>query len=168
MTWDSTSVADGRHALTAIAGEARATIHVQVANAGPDAPDLDSTAATPLSDAAQFLYTGADAVQKDVEAGAIKAESTSVLRGRVTGRDGTPLAGVNVTVLDHPELGHTATESTGEFSMAVNGGGPLTVALAKDGYLPVQRQVAPSWQGYAWIDDVALVALDGAVTTIDD
>ena len=54
-----------------------------------------------------------------------------------------------MTVLDHPELGQTATAADGEFSMAVNGGGPLTVALAKDGYLPVQRQVEPSWQDYA-------------------
>ncbi len=168
VTWDSTTVADGRHALTAYAGDARATIHVQVANAGPDAPEVDSTSATPLSEAAQFLYTGADAVQQDVATGAIKAESTSVLRGRVTDRAGSALGDVSVTVLDHPELGHTETEPNGEFSMAVNGGGPLTVALTKDGFLPVQRQVSPSWQGYAWIDDVALVALDGAVTAIDD
>ena len=70
---------------------------------------------------------------------AIEPERASVLRGRVTRRDGSPIGGVRVTVLDHPELGRTATRDDGGFELAVNGGGSVVVEFEREGYVPSQR-----------------------------
>ena len=68
--------------------------------------------------------------------------------------------------IDHPEYGSTASRADGAFDLAVNGGGRLTVDYQKDGYLPAQRQILAPWRDYVTLPDVALVALDQAVTTI--
>ena len=51
---------------------------------------------------------------------------------RVQDRDGEPIEGVRVTVLDHHELGCTRTRADGEFDLAVNGGG-VTLAVRARG-----------------------------------
>ncbi len=53
-----------------------------------------------------------------------------MLKGRVQDRDGAPIGGVRVTVLDHPELGETNTRADGAFDIAVNGGG-ITLAVRR-------------------------------------
>jgi hypothetical protein len=82
-------------------------------------------------------------------------------------RDGSALSGVEITVLDHAEFGRTLSRADGAFDLAVNGGGVLTVNHKRTGYLPVQRQVNAPWQDYEMIDEVVMVPLDTAVTTID-
>ncbi|MDP8929711.1 MAG: hypothetical protein M3O70_14340 [Actinomycetota bacterium] len=62
------------------------------------------------------------------------------------------LAGVRVTILDHPELGSTKTTSDGAFDVAVNGGGIVTVEYEKDGFLPAQRQVDVPWRDFAGVE----------------
>ncbi|HEX2204525.1 MAG TPA: hypothetical protein VHG91_14535, partial [Longimicrobium sp.] len=76
------------------------------------------------------------------------------------------LAGVAVRVLDHPELGRTRTREDGMFDLAVSGGGTLTLVYEKDGWLPADRKVSTRWQEFAHADDVALVGLDSAATTV--
>src|SRR5688572_27810717 len=51
--------------------------------------------------------------------------------------------------------------------MAVNGGGALTFDFTADGLLPVQRTVTLQWQEWAVLDDIVMIGLDPAVTTID-
>ena len=81
-------------------------------------------------------------------------------------RDGAPIGGVRVTVLDHPELGETNTRADGAFDIAVNGGG-VTLSFVVAGFLPVQRTLAPGWQDYETLDDVVMVPVDPNVKTID-
>lgn len=50
-------------------------------------------------------------------------------------RDGGPLTGVTVTVLNHPEFGATSW-ADGGYDLAVNGGSLLMLTLAKEGFLP--------------------------------
>ena len=83
----------------------------------------------------------ADPIQKGVADGAIEPLRAAVLRGKVTRRDGSPVAGVEVSVLDRPELGHTATRTDGGFDLAVNGGGFVTRRLQARGLHP---QPAPA------------------------
>jgi RHS repeat-associated protein len=130
------------------------------------APPLDRTVATDLATATEFLYTGSDPIQTGVVSGTIEARRVAVLRGRVLTQAGEPLSGVEITVLNHPEYGQTLSRLDGMFDMAVNGGGPLTVSYARDGYLPVQRHVNAPWQDYAWLPEVVLIPLDSQVTTI--
>jgi hypothetical protein len=128
---------------------------------------LDPSVATTLGTSTRFLYTGPNPVQQGVAPGIIDFQRVAVLRGKVLGHDGSALAGVTITVFGHPEYGSTQTQSDGTFSLAVNGGGLLTVNYAKTGLLPMQRQVQAPWQDYAQLPDVVLSPLDGQVTTID-
>jgi hypothetical protein len=130
------------------------------------APALDPGAATSVYDSSKFLYSGANPIQRDVAPGAIEPKQVAVLKGRVQDRAGTPIGGVRVTVLDHPELGETNTRADGAFDIAVNGGG-ITLSFVVAGFLPVQRTLSPSWQDYETLDDVVMVPVDPNVKTID-
>jgi RHS repeat-associated protein len=134
-----------------------------------DAPPLIDTGITPFSGATDFLYTGAEAIQKDADPAKIDTQRVVVLRGSVMKIDETPLGGVRVSVPAHPELGYTLTRADGEFYLAGNGGGVVTVRLEKEGYLPAERTLDTTpWGDYAFLHDpVALVQLDAKATSID-
>lgn len=131
------------------------------------APPLDPTIPTSLSDATSFLYTGANPIQTGVTTDTINPIRAAVLRGRVLARDNTPLSGVKITLLNHPELGQTLSRLDGMFDMVVNGGGMLVVNYEKTGYLPVQRQITTPWQDYTHLPNVVMIQLDAQVTPID-
>lgn len=131
------------------------------------APPLDQTITTTLDKATEFLYTGANPIQTGVAAGTIDPVRAAVLRGSVMNRDGSPLPGVTISILDHPEYSQTLSRADGMFDLVVNGGGLLIVNYAKDGLLPAQRQVQTYWQDYAVVADAALIPLDTQVTAID-
>lgn len=128
---------------------------------------IDQNGFESFADQVDFLYTGANPVQTGVAPGAIEQRRIAVVRGKVIGRDNQPLPGVTVAVIDHPELGVTTTDATGEFAMAVNGGGAVTVRYTKEDYLSAERVAATDWHDYAWVDDTVLVALSPQVTTVD-
>jgi RHS repeat-associated protein len=130
------------------------------------APPLDPTVATDLAAAVEFLYAGDEPIQTGVAPGTIDARRVAVLRGLVLLREGDPLPGVQITVLNHAELGATLSRADGMFDLAVNGGGPLTLEYAKAGYLPVQRTVDTPWRDYARVEDVVLVPLDPQATQV--
>jgi RHS repeat-associated protein len=131
------------------------------------APEIDPTVATTVYESTEFLFRGLNRVQTGVANGVIEPEQVAVIRGKVMSRDGAPLSGVLVTVLHHPEFGQTLSRVDGAFDLVVNGGGYRTVNLAKDGYLPAQRQVAVPWQDWVWAPDVVLIPLDPTVTAVD-
>ncbi|MBF0147682.1 MAG: hypothetical protein HQL84_15910, partial [Magnetococcales bacterium] len=130
------------------------------------APPLQGSIPTQMHDAAAFLYSGPDPIQKGVTPEAMEPRRSVVLRGLVSTREGAPLPGVKVTIKDHPEFGHTLSRSDGMFDMAVNGGGHLVVEYALPDHLPAQRQIQTEWGDYYWLPDVSLVALDPEVTTV--
>ncbi|MBL1263404.1 PKD domain-containing protein [Methylomicrobium sp. RS1] len=131
------------------------------------APKTDATVATPVSAAAEFLYSGSHPIQTGVASEVLDAKRVAVMRGKVLDKQNHPLPGVTVTINQHPELGQTLSRADGAFDMAVNGGGLLTVNYAKTGYLNSQRQVNPGWQVYQDVEDVVLIARDAIVTTVD-
>ncbi len=131
------------------------------------APAVDPTVATSLFKATEFLYTGTNPIQTGVAPGTIVLTRAAVVRGKVSDRTGAPLPGVQISILQHPEFGQTLSRADGMFDLALNGGGPLVVQYAKDGFLPAQRTVVVPWQDFAPLPDVALIPLDPRVTTID-
>jgi RHS repeat-associated protein len=131
------------------------------------APPLAATATTAFVNATAFLYTGASPIQTGVADGTIEPKRAAVIRGRVLERSGAPLADVRVRILHHPELGETRTRGAGMFDLAVNGGGPLTVAYEKAGYFSAQRLVQVPWQDYVFAPDVVLIPPDPEATVID-
>ena len=131
------------------------------------APQIDRTVATTVFAATKFLYSGPSPVQTGVAAGVIEPARAAVIRGRVIGHDGAGIAGVDVRILGHPELGLTRSRSDGYYDIAVNGGGRLSVVFERDGYVAVERDAAPGWQDYAVLDQVVLTTLDPNITTVD-
>ena len=72
--------------------------------------------------------------------------------GTVRNLAGNPVAGVAVTILDHPEYGTVTTDEAGQFVLPVEGGTTFTLIYSRDGFLPVQRQV------YVPVNDIAIAA----------
>ncbi len=130
------------------------------------APPVPTGVATILSDATAFLYTGANPIQTGVVPGTIDARRAAVVRGQVTGRDNTPLTGVTISILNHPEFGQTFSRADGRFDLAVNGGGLLAVKYEKAGFCPVQRQLNVPWQDYVSAPDVVMIQMDPLVTPV--
>ena len=124
-------------------------------------------AAVVFAGAGAVPYTGNHPSQVGMAADVIDPLRAAVLRGQVCSRRGQPIAGVQITVLNHPEYGSTSTGIDGTLGMTVNGGGLVTVAYAGSGYLPAQRQVQAPWQDYAWLPDIVMLPLDAQVTAID-
>jgi len=131
------------------------------------APALTATAITPLHTASAFLYSGSKPIQTGVSEGTIEAKRAAVIRGKVLDNNRQPLSGVVVTIKDHAEYGQTLSRADGQFDMAVNGGGQLTIDYQKSGYLPVQRRIQTPWQDYVVTEDVIMLTLDAQVTAID-
>ncbi len=131
------------------------------------APVVDRTVTTTVASATEFLYTGSNAVQKNVAAGTINALRVTALRGKVMTQQGIPLGGVTVKVVNHTEYGFTLSREDGMYDLAVNGGGVITLDYARPGFLPAQRTVNAEWQTYGHVDDVSLVAMDTLVQHVD-
>ncbi|MFY0575513.1 hypothetical protein ACN28S_15120 [Cystobacter fuscus] len=131
------------------------------------APPLPTLSVPTFVDSVSFLYSGDNPIQEGVVPGSLKPQRLAVLRGKVMSREGHPLSQVRVSVLDHPEYGHTLTRENGLFDFAVNGGGPLTVRYEAEGLLSAQRLIQVPWGDFAWMPDVVLVALDPQGTPVD-
>lgn len=144
---------------------------------GPtDAPAKDPVTQAPpskvgqmtvVADTTAFLYSGVDPIQKQVAPGAIDHDRASVLRGRVLRRDGSPIGGVRVTVLDHPELGRTATRDDGGYELAVNGGGTVVIEYEREGYVPGQRTLDTDALEFDAVDEIVLVPYADEVAGVD-
>ena len=131
------------------------------------APALNPTEATSLFAATEFLYSGDNPIQTGMGPLTIEENRAAVIRGKVMNKDGEPLAGVTITILNHPEYGQTLSREDGMFDIAVNGGDYLIVNYAKAHYLPAQRQVSAPWQDWIWAPDVVMIQLDPQVTTVN-
>ncbi|CDI04394.1 exported hypothetical protein [Candidatus Competibacter denitrificans Run_A_D11] len=153
---------------------ATVTITVNPESQGPLPPDpatvappVDPTVATTTHAATQFLYTGSNPIQTGVASGTIEPKRAAVLRGKVLDKQNNPLPGVTISVLNHPEFGQTLSRADGQFDLAVNGGGYLTLNYQKAGYLPAQRQANVPWQDFVVLEAVVLITADSQVTTVD-
>lgn len=134
-------------------------------NPASNAPPLVENVFNDLGSSTAFLYTGSNAVQRGVLPGTIAPARAAVIRGRAKRRDNSPLPGVRVAVLSHPEFGYTFTRQDGVFDLAVNAAF-YTVDFQAIGYCPVQRQVEAPIQDFLTLPDVAMVPLDPVATTV--
>src|SRR5262249_38337672 len=71
------------------------------------APPLDRSVASTLGEAAAFLYSGSDPLQREADPKAFDVRRIALLRGQVVDRAGDALAGVRVSISAHPEYGYT-------------------------------------------------------------
>ncbi len=126
-----------------------------------------------MSEGTEFLYTGDDPIQKEVDPGTIQATQVAVLRGKVlspdspdAGADPDPVPGARVTVLGHPEFGYTSTREDGGYDLAVNGGQDLVLQFEQQGYTTLQRTETVPWQDFVRLDDVILTPYSATVTPV--
>jgi RHS repeat-associated protein len=169
-----TAVAPGNVTIGATVGGVNAMAPLAVGSAEPLPPDpttvappIDPTVMTTIFESTKFLYTGSNPIQRGVTPNAIDSVRAAVLKGRVLARGGQPLPGAAVTIASHPEYGHTLSRADGFFDLSVNGQDHLTIQYRKSGYIPVDRDIAPAANDFAFPDDVVLTPLDTAVTAID-
>jgi RHS repeat-associated protein len=134
---------------------------------GPVGPALPATSPFDIYAATLFLYTGTTPIQTGVATGTIQPRAVAVIRGVVTARDGSAIAGASVTVLGHPELGQTTSQASGGYDLVVNGGASLTVQIALSGYLTAQRTIAVPLRDFISASDAVLVPLDTTVTPVN-
>jgi RHS repeat-associated protein len=151
---------------------ATAPVTVTAADAPPPDPStvattIDPTAVTAFADATAFLYTGPNAIQRNVVPGAITSQRVAVVRGKVVDQNSAGIAGVRVSVLGQPSLGYAVTRQDGSYDLAANGGATWTLLISRDGFLSARRQVAVPWQDYVAAPTVALLPFDAHATTID-
>jgi RHS repeat-associated protein len=130
------------------------------------APPLDSASVPSFEESVRFLYSGPNAVQLGVASGAIETFRAGTIHGRIRDRAGSAIAGVQVSIADHSELGQTSSRADGSFDLVVNGGGPVTLSMRKRGYIAAQRTANPVWLDQVTMEDVVLVGFDSAVTGI--
>lgn len=130
------------------------------------APALNQTVVTAFNSATSFLYSGTNPIQTGVTPGTISVTRAAVIRGKVVDSVGASLSGVDVSVLGHSEYGSTISRSNGQFDLAVNGGGLLTVKFTKLNYLPAQRGVQVPWQDFVAIDSVAMLQVGPIIDSV--
>lgn len=135
-------------------------------SSAPPAQRLDDSVASSVSASLERLYSGPDPVQIGAQREVFAPHRIGALAGDVHGRDGGPLSGVRVSVLQRPEFGHTLTGGNGTYDLAVNGGGVLTVEFKKDGFITAQRQAVVPWNQHVVVDRVVLVEQDPIVNEI--
>ena len=90
----------------------------------------------------------------------------AIITGRIQDRAGNAFAGLKVSIKEHPEYGTKQTDSTGGFSIPVEGGGVITVVYEKDGFITSHRQVNVSWNNIANVENVILLPEDAVATTV--
>ncbi len=134
---------------------------------GPTGPSLPPATAYDIYTATQFLYTGSSPEQSGVAAGTIQRATVGVVRGAVTARDGSPLSGVTIRVLGHPEYGQSTSQANGGFDLVLNAGSTVTLDFVLTGYLNAQRSVVTRLRDFVAAPPTALVALDATVTTVN-
>ncbi|MBX7149384.1 carboxypeptidase regulatory-like domain-containing protein, partial [bacterium] len=131
------------------------------------APPLEETIPVSAVEETEFLYTGTNPIQTDVAVETIDPSLVSVVRGKVLDAQGNPLAGVTVTIHEKPEFGSTLSRLSGQFDLALNGGGWIVVNFNKDGYLPVQRKIQVTWRDIATLPDVMMMEVDPHMSVVD-
>ncbi|MDP3480762.1 MAG: hypothetical protein Q8R88_13395, partial [Desulfoprunum sp.] len=136
------------------AGVARSEVTVQV---------LGDPAAQPQG---SFGKAYEDLIPADATVEKYEARRFALVKGSVQDIHGQPLAGITVTMLDHPEYGSTVTTTEGEYTLPVEGGAGMTVVYRKAGLLPSQRQVYVPWNDVALIKPVQMIAEDSSSTTV--
>lgn len=90
----------------------------------------------------------------------------ALMTGRVNDLSGNPVPAVAVTIHGRPQYGTARTDSSGRFSLPVDGGGTITLVYAKQGYMTFHRQVSVPRNGFATSETVTMLAEDPSSTAI--
>ncbi len=151
-------------------GTCNAGVFIPTGTTPVSLPATDSTAPSSSSGIFAAIYDPANGLQTGASvgtsAGQLNPDHAAHVFGTVRTSSGAGLGGVSVTILGHTEAGAATTRADGSYDIVFNGGGTVVVRLTATGYLPVDRRANPIWGGGAHIDDVVMLTVDPAATTI--
>ena len=106
-----------------------------------------------------------DVVPPDADPTTFDDDRFTIVRGAVVDEDGEPLVGAAISIKGQPLYGSTTTNANGEWHLAVNGGGVVTVRVEAPGFPLVDRNVDVPWNEIVVAPTVELTPLDPLVTT---
>lgn len=171
-THSLTGLAVGQHARVAVvakdaAGNESPALFVEASGAPRLAlPTTDESISTDFCAAMQFLFTGPAALQHGATASTLPCSAIAAIHGKARSGSGSPLPGLTVAVVGHPEFGRTITRGDGNFDLAVTAGVHV-VRLSAPAFLPVEREVVAQKGRYTHFDgDVVLLRTDDKATSI--
>ncbi len=128
-------------------------------------PDSPTDFVTQIS----ALYSGASPAQILGTPGAIDPQRVAVIRGHVIAEaESAGVSCAKVSVVGAPELGSTRTRADGSFTIAVNGGGAVTLRVERTPYISADRQVDTIWNSYALAQDIRLISPGPATQVATD
>ncbi len=107
-----------------------------------------------------------DLIPLDVTVKEYSSRRFALITGLVRNSSGLGLADVTVTVPAMPAWGTARTDAGGRFSLPVEGGGIITLAYQKDGYVAVQRQVEVPGNEVAVAEPVVLTLQDSKSSSL--
>ncbi|MFN7942390.1 MAG: RHS repeat-associated core domain-containing protein [Thermoanaerobaculia bacterium] len=131
------------------------------------APGVDPTVPTGLCASASFLWSESTRVQYGVVPESLDCDRLVVLRGRTLDLEGSPISGVRVTVVGHPEFGVGISRLDGVFDFAATGGQSLTLLYQGTGRLATERRITAGAGQYQSVPDVVLVSPDLIANEVD-
>ncbi|XP_041079118.1 teneurin-2-like isoform X1 [Polyodon spathula] len=95
------------------------------------------------------------------------ASLASLIRGQVLTTDGTPLVGVNVSFVKHPQYGYTLTRQDGTFDLIANGGASLTLHFERAPFLSQERTVWLPWSSFYAMDTMVMKTEENSIPSCD-
>ena len=107
-----------------------------------------------------------DLIPPDATAESYDPERFAVVTGLVQNLASEAIPDVSVGILGHPEYGTAITDSSGRFSLPVEGGATSTVVYQKTGLISVQRQLYVPWNDIAVAETVQMISEDSVSTTV--
>jgi RHS repeat-associated protein len=107
-----------------------------------------------------------DLIPPDATISSYASTQFSLITGQINSIDGFPLSDVSVSVHSHPEYGTAFTDSSGQFSIPVNGGNTMTIVYQKPGWITSQRKTYVSWNDIAISETIQMIPEDPASTTV--
>lgn len=120
------------------------------------APPIPNNPGASALDDLSFFFEGDNPLQKDIDPSVIDPKHQTIIRGRLFDTDGKPIQGVELTVLNHPELGRTFSLINGEYNFVVNGGRSYTLNFYIPGCLPVQRTIKVPSKDFYVVEEIRL------------
>ncbi|KAG7484175.1 hypothetical protein MATL_G00046510 [Megalops atlanticus] len=91
----------------------------------------------------------------------------AVIRGQVVAVDRTPLVGVNISFLQHPEYGFTISRQDGSFDLVASGGVSVTLVFQRAPFLTERRTVWLPWNQFVVLDKVTMDRVESPLPVCD-
>uniref|UniRef100_A0AAY4AEM0 Teneurin-3 n=1 Tax=Denticeps clupeoides TaxID=299321 RepID=A0AAY4AEM0_9TELE len=140
----------------------------------PDPNNIISMSqSAPTQQAAQSFYqrisflSGPESTHITTGENPFNKSLVSIIRGQVLTADGTPLIGVNVSLIHYPDHGFTITRQDGMFDILANGGASLTLSFERAPFLTQYRTVWIPWNVFYVMDTLVMKKEENDIPSCD-